>query len=158
MFERSIYDAVFNLLVSIAKVSSTFFITHLIFEKGAVREQPTSLHEVGTYYDEEVSDMVWEFSQLLRGWRALTLTYGFEERLFGIADSSGHEVPTQLPQEMYPYIWGNQVFLQSLTFTEYLAIAQQDRGLLTGIELPQRAVESYQSNMRKGNLRADGVI
>ena len=123
-----------------------------------MRSQPTSLQEVGTYYGEEVSDMVWELSQLLRGWRALTLTYGFEERIFGIAESSGHEIQTQLVDEMYPYIWGNQVFLESLPFTEYLMIAQQDKGLLSSVQLPQRALESYQSNMRKGNLRADGVV
>jgi hypothetical protein len=69
MYERNVYDAVFNLL-------------------GVVRSERTSMADVSLYFGEEVSDVVWEFSQLLRGWKAITLMYGFEERIFGVADST----------------------------------------------------------------------
>ena len=139
MWERSVYDAVFHLL-------------------GSVRSQPTTVEQVANYYDQEVSDMVWEMSQLLRGWKALTLTYGFEERMYGTAESAGKDQPTMLVDEMYPYIWGNSVFLESKVFIEYLNYAQEEMGLLRGIELPQKSDEDFQSKMRRGNLRADGVI
>jgi hypothetical protein len=102
--------------------------------------------------------MVWDMSQLLRGWKALTLTYGFEERLFGVAESAAGNQQCTLVDKMYPFIWGNPVFLESLPYTEYLQYAQNEMGLLNNIELPQRSDDSYSSNMRKGNLRADGVV
>ena len=52
MWERNILDAVYNLV-------------------GAVREEPTSLADVGNYYQDEVSDMVWQVSSNLRGWKAM---------------------------------------------------------------------------------------
>lgn len=139
MWERNVYDAVFHLL-------------------GSVREQPTTVAEVGQYYGEEVSDMVWEMSQLLRGWRALTLMYGFEERIFGIAETAGQGMPSTLDPAMYPYIWGNQVFLESKSFVEYLMYAQYEIGWLQGVQLPNRADADYKTVMRSGNLRADGVV
>ena len=103
--------------------------------------------------------MVWEMSQLLRGWKALTLTYGFEERLYGVAESPDvRDEPCTLVPEMYPFIWGNQVYLQSKMFVDYLNYAQQEMGLLPGIELPQKSDEDYASKMRQGNLRADGAV
>ena len=141
MWERSVYDAVFHLI-------------------GAIRNEPTTVADVARYYEQEVSDIVWEMSQLLRGWRAITLMYGFEERLLGVGESAGADQPcTLLPEmEMYPFIWGSPVFLESKTFVEYLKFAQQEKGLLQGIDLPQRKDSDFSSNMRQGNLRADGVI
>lgn len=142
MFERHVYDAVFTLLAS-------------------VRNEPTTLAQVAQYYGTEASDMVWEISGLLRGWKALTLLYGFEDRLFtfaevrGGADNDGQQQVFLDPQ-MYPYIWGNPLFLQSKMFVEYLQYAQLEKGLLQGIELPAGAKSS--NIMLKGNLRADGVI
>lgn len=141
MWERNVYDAVFNVL-------------------GAVRpNQPTTLGEVANFYGEEVSDLVWEMSQLLRGWRALTLTFGFEERIFGIAEAGDNGIPCGMGNPaMFPFIFGNSVFFESKQYVEYLQYAQSECGLLQGIELPQRADEDYTSKMRPGNLRADGVV
>lgn len=139
MWERHTYDAVFHLL-------------------GVVRSQPTTVEQVADYYSKDVSEMVWEMSQLLRGWKTITLTYGFEERMFGIAESAGQEQATTLINEMHPFIWGNRVMLQSKMFCEYLHYAQAEMGFLQGIELPQMRDEDFQSKMRRGNLRADGVI
>lgn len=139
MWERSAYDAIFHLI-------------------GAVRDQPTTCAQVALYYGEEASDMLWEMSQLLRGWRAVTLTYGFEERVFGIGESAGKEILCQLIDEMYPFLWGNQVFLQSKMYCEYLIYAQSEMGLLQGVVLPQKRDEDFATKMRQGNLRADGVV
>jgi hypothetical protein len=139
MWERNVLDAVFHLV-------------------GAVRREPTSLADVGNYYHQEVSDMVWDMTQLLRGWRALTLLYGFEERMFAIAEMHGKEQPCTIVEEMYPYIWGNQVFLQSKMFVDYLRYAQEDFKLLPNVPLPNRCADDFTSNMRKGNFRADGVV
>jgi hypothetical protein len=139
MWERNLYDAVFHLL-------------------GVVRDEPTTVSEVAAYYSEEVSDIVWEMSQLLRGWRALTLMYGFEERIYSIAEFQGSGHMCELREEMYPYIWGSPVFLQSRLYVDYLCYAQSVKGLLPNTMLPQRSDDSYTSNMRQGNLRADGVV
>jgi hypothetical protein len=143
MWERNILDAVFNLV-------------------GAVRKEPTSIHNVATYYDEEVSDMVWQISQQLRGWKALTLTYGVEERMFGIAENTGSQVPCALIEEVYPHIWGNRVFTDSPLFLDYLWYAKENCGLLQSVELPNKrsagADAAANNIMRQGNLRADGVI
>ena len=139
MWERSTFDTVFNLL-------------------GVVRSQDTSLSQVAEYYETDASDMLWEMSQLLKGWKALTLLYGFEDRMFTIAEKRGQEVPTQLVSEMYPYIWGNKVFLESKMFCDYLNYAQEEKGLLQGIELPPKNDEEFGSKMRQGNLRADGAL
>jgi hypothetical protein len=139
MWERNTYDAVLHVM-------------------GVVRSQPTTVAEVAMYYEKDTSDILWEMSQLLRGWKALTLMYGFEERIFGTAEGVGKEMPTTLISDMYPYIWGNTVFLQSKTFTEYLNYAQEEFGFLPGIELPKKMDEDFSSNMRQGNLRADGVV
>ena len=141
MWERSMMDAAFHVV-------------------GAVRDEPTSLSQVATYYDDEVSDMLWEISQELRGWKAMTLMFGFEERLFGSAESSGPELKSQLVDEMYPFIWGNKVFTESPMFLEYLWYAKETKGLLQNIDLPPKKEETdvASSIMRKGNLRADGAL
>jgi hypothetical protein len=139
MWERSIYDAVFNLV-------------------GVIRSEPTTLSDVSNYYSEEVSEIVWEMSQLLRGWRAITLTYGFEERLFGVGEFTGSEQSCQLIEDLYPFVWGIPVFLESKTFLEYLQYAKNEMNLFQGITLPQQKDGDYTSHMRQGNLRADGVV
>jgi len=142
MWERSFHDAIFPLL-------------------GSVRDQPTTVADVANYYGEEVSDMCWELSQKLRGWRAVTLLYGFEERLFRTAEMQGTETSTQpLPDPfMYPFLWGMNVYTESQMVVDYLWYAQTEMGYLQGVELPrQKADGEYTSHMRKGNLRADGVI
>jgi hypothetical protein len=141
MWERSALDAVFHLV-------------------GAVRQERTSLAEVALYYDEEVSDMLWEISGLLRGWKALTLTYGFEERLFGVAENTGGDKPCTLLDDMYPFIWSNRVFTEGKTFNEYLWYAREERGLLQSVEFPPKRSnkDASSSIMRQGNFRADGVI
>lgn len=138
MWERSVFDAVFHLV-------------------GAIRDAPTGLSAVSQYYQEEVSDLVWEISQKLRGWRAITLLFGFEERMFHVGEAAS-EQPCVLLPEMYPYIWGSQVFLESQSFVEYLSYAQQEKQLLPGIDLPRKNDADFISNMRQGNLRADGVV
>lgn len=138
MWEASLADAVVHLL-------------------GVVRAEPTTVAAVATYYYQEVSDIVWEISGQLRGWKALTLTFGFEERLFGVAEATGVDQPCTVNHEMYPFIWGNSVFLQSNMYLEYLQYAQTEMGLLQGIPLPQ--IDQDKPNiMRQGNLRADGVV
>jgi len=141
MWERSILDAVFNLV-------------------GAVRKEPTSLANVAMYYDKEVSDMVWEISQQLRGWKAMTLTYGFEERMFGVAENTGGDKQCVLIDELYPFIWGNKVFTDSPMFLEYLWYAKQEFGWLQNVQLPPKRGdgEATRNIMRQGNFRADGVV
>ena len=149
MWERSLYDAVFNLL-------------------GSVRQEPTSIKDVATYYEAEVSDMAWDLSQLIRGWKAVSLMYGFEERIFAVAEKSGNGIdgdgsePTMcvLQPWMYPYIYGNNIYVQSKRYVEYLQYAQMEFGLLEGVQLPTLAGgdDAFGTKMRKGNLRADGVV
>jgi len=138
MWEASCADAIFHLL-------------------GVVREEPTSVANVAQYYYEEASDILWEISGQLRGWKALTLTYGFEERLYGVAEVNGADVACTVTDEMYPYVWGVDVFLQSKMFLEYLHYAQGQKGYLQGTALPPMKEEGS-TIMRSGNMRADGVI
>jgi hypothetical protein len=137
MWERNALDAIFNLV-------------------GVVREESTTISDVSLYYDQEVSDMAWEVSGSLRGWKAVTLLYGFEERLFGVAENTGSGKQCMLNEEMYPFILGNRVFSDSPTVNDYLWYAKENCGVLTNVELPAKRANS--SIMRKGNLRADGVI
>jgi len=143
MWERSLYDGALNLV-------------------GAVRNEPVNLAEIALYYDKEVSDMGWQFSQQVRGYLAVTVTYGFEERMFGFAEREGHTTVAQLPsKEMYPFIYGLPPFEGSKKVVEYLNYAQRELGLLEGITgIPQ--TESFAalppSKMRQGNLRSNGGV
>jgi hypothetical protein len=137
MWERNIMDATVNLV-------------------GAVRAQRTTQSEVALYYEEEVSDMMWEISQSLRSHKAVTLLYGFEERIFGVAENTGSEIPCTIDEEMFKFIWGNRVFTDSKTFLNYLWLAKDDCGLIPTVELPIRRENT--GMMRSGNLRADGKI
>jgi len=138
MWERNCLDAVMNLV-------------------GSVREEPTTLADVANYYEAEVSDMLWEISGTLRGWKAITLLYGFEERIFGFAERQNSQQCTII-EDWYPYIWGNKVFIESQKFLEYLHYAKSEMGLLQSVELPPMKEELDVGKMRKGNLRADGVV
>lgn len=138
MWEQSMSDAVLHLL-------------------GVVRTDPTSVANVATYYSEEAADIVWEISAQLRGWKALTLPFGFEERIYGVAEANGSEQQCIVFNEMYQYIWGVPVFLESNMYLQYLHYAQSEMSLLQGIQLPL-IDENKPSIMRKGNLRADGVV
>jgi hypothetical protein len=139
MWERTVFDAVFHVI-------------------GAIRDAPTTVADVALYYQEEVSDIVWEISGLLRGWRAITLLYGFEERMFQMGETSGSDQPCTLLTNMYPFVWGNPVLLESKTYAEYLKYGQMEKELLPGVELPIKTDDNFVSKMRQGNLRADGVI
>ena len=124
---------------------------------GAVRSEPTTIADVAMYYGDEVSDMLWGISGMLRGSRALTLTYGFEERLFGVAEATGSDSPLcTIDMSMYPFI--HRPFEQSSMFLEYLCYAQDERGQLPGIQLPRTAATNTKPIIREGNLRADGVL
>ena len=138
MWERNVLDAIFNLV-------------------GSVREEATTLQDVANYYEQETSDMIWEITGSLRAWKAVTLLYGFEELLQGVAEATPQQCT--LVEDRFPYIWGNQVFLGSPKVLEYLHYAQSQRGLLPGVELPPMKEEGDLSTaLRQGNLRADGVI
>lgn len=130
------YDAVFNLV-------------------GAIRNEPTNMADVALYYGDEVSDMVWQISGILRGMKALTLTYGFEERIFGIAEATGTEQPCVVIPEMFPYIY--EEYTMAAMLNEYLAFAQDEKGLLEGVSFLKRKADANPL-IRQGNLRADGVI
>jgi hypothetical protein len=142
MWEQSIFDAVF----------------HLIGGVRVTADQPTSLAEVAMYYGDEVEAILWDMTSLVRGWKAVTMLYGFEDRMFGFAEARCKEIPCTISTEMYPYMFGNNVFLQSKEFGSYLQYAQTEKGFLQGIDLPARSDDSFTSKMRQGNLRSDGVI
>jgi hypothetical protein len=139
MWERTLYDSVFNLV-------------------GAIRSEPTTLADVAMYYEEEVSDMLWEMSGYLRGSRALTMTYGFEERLLELAEARGDETPCTVVDHMYPYLF--EPFGYCKKFTEYVTYAQAECGLFPTavIERPSQTIMDRPPLIRPGNLRADGVI
>jgi len=136
MWERNAYDAVFNLV-------------------GAVREEPITLLDVALYYEKEVSDILWGISTHLRGMKAITLTYGFEERMFAIGESSGSDEICVLNDDMFPFIY--EEFLMVPLLNEYLSYAQDERGLL-GNSSFMRQAGSGNPLLIQGNLRADGAI
>lgn len=136
MWERAAFDAVFNLI-------------------GSVRAEPTTLKDVAMYYEAEVSDMLWEVTGKLRGMLAVTLLYGFEERLFGFAERRFAEQQCQITEEMFPYQFCAPLD-QSKMIVEYLNYAKDERGLIQGVKIPTCSTKP--SLMRQGNLRADGVI
>jgi hypothetical protein len=138
MWEANIFDVTFNLV-------------------GAVREEPTTLQDVANYYEQEVSDMVWEITGSLRAWKAVTLLYGFEERLLGVGEQKTSQCT--LVEDRFPFIWGNQVFLNSPKVLEYLHYAQSQFGAIPSIELPPtKEAGDLGTVLRQGNLRADGLV
>jgi len=140
MWERVTYDTVFNLV-------------------GAVREQPTTIQQVALYYEQEVSDMMWELTGKLRGGLAVTLLYGFEDRLFSFAEAHGRDTPCKLIDEMYPYMHNPMLTGFGVMHSEYLHYAKDERGLLPNAVLPPASSKMDRPPiMRQGNLRADGMI
>lgn len=136
MWERAAFDAVFNLV-------------------GSVRREPISIKDVALYYDQEASDMLWQISSNLRGWLAVTVTYGFEERLFSWAESRFDKIPCEIPEEMFPYMFPSPIDKGNMLI-EYLNYAKDELGLLQSIPLPK--CSTIPSAMRQGNLRSDGVV
>jgi len=135
-WERASFDAVFNLV-------------------GAIRVEPTTLKDVAMYYEEETSDMLWQVTGSLRGWLAVTLLYGFEERLFGLAEARFSEQQCEISEEMFPYMFCAPLDKGNM-LVEYLNYAKDERKLIQNVQLPK--CDNTPSSMRQGNLRADGVI
>jgi len=134
---------------------------------GAVREEPTTIQDVGRYYAEDVEEMAWQLMGMLRGSDAVSVMYGFEERMFAFAEARGE---MRCGLESFPF--RNGIFLEKSfagnkigfgdpapLHTEYLGFAVNDKGLLPGVDIPDFATQDLKEGiMRKGNLRADGVI
>ncbi len=140
MWERALYDAVWNVV-------------------GAVREDKTSHYEVATYFDLEASDMMWELANGLRGGLAVTLIYGFEDRLFSIAEMRGKNEICELLDDMFEHM--QNVFPgKARMLLEYCNYAKDRRGLLQNSIVPPVPTELSElpSPVRQGNLRANGVI
>ena len=116
------------------------------------------MKDVALYYDEEVSDMLWGVSGMLRGSRAITLTYGFEERLFGVAEANGADQQCTLVDSMYPFLY--QPFEMVPKIFNYLCYGQDECGLIPTVSLLRRNVGTLEKPqiIRPGKLRADGVI
>jgi hypothetical protein len=121
---------------------------------GSVRQEPTTIKDAAFYYGDEASDMLWQVTSVLRGWLAVTLLYGFEERMFGFAEQRGGKDTCHIDDTMYPYIFPPP-FDQSSMICEYLNYAKDDCKLIT-VQVPKASKKP--SAMRQGNLRADGVI
>ena len=109
------------------------------------------------YYGDEVSDMLWGISGMLRGSRALTFTYGFEERLFGVAEMNGGDQPCTIIDEMYPFLY--EPYEMVPKFMEYMCYGQDECGLLSTVSFLRRNVGTMDKPIiRAGNMRADGVV
>jgi len=95
----------------------------------------------------------------LRGGLAVTLIYGFEDRLLSIAEMRGKDEPCELIDEMFDHL--QNVFPGScVMLNEYLNYAKDRRGLLQGAKVPPVPTELSElpSLIKTGNLRANGVI
>lgn len=140
MWERALYDAVWNVI-------------------GAVRDEETDHADVAMFFDMEASDMMWELANGLRGGLAVTLIYGFEDRLFSFAEMRGKDEPCELVDEMFDYM--QNVFPgKCRMLKEYCNYAKDKKGLLQRVDVPPVPSELSElpSPVRQGNMRADGVI
>ena len=99
--------------------------------------------------------MLWEVTSNLRGWLAVTLSYGFEERLFGFAEQRFSEQQCEISEEMFPYMFCAPLD-KGRMMNEYLNYAKDDLGLIPNTQLSR--CDTKPSLMRQGNLRADGAI
>jgi len=113
------------------------------------------LQDVALYYEQEASDMLWQVTGNLRGWLAVTLSYGFEERLFGFAEQRLGNQLCEINEEMFPFVFCPPIDKGEMII-EYLNYAQGELGLINNVHLPK--CETKPSLMRQGNLRADGAI
>lgn len=140
MWERALYDAVWNVV-------------------GAVREDKTDHYQVAAYFETEASDMMWELVNGLRGGLAVTLIYGFEDRLFSFAEMRGKDEPCELKDDMFDHML-NVFPGKARMLWEYCNYAKDRKGLLQLSNVPPVPSElsSLPSKVRTGNLRADGVI
>mmetsp|Transcript_29391 Transcript_29391/g.61078 ORF Transcript_29391/g.61078 Transcript_29391/m.61078 type:complete len:411 (-) Transcript_29391:61-1293(-) len=140
MWERALYDAVWNVV-------------------GAVRDEQTDHADVAMFFELEASDMMWELANGLRGGLAVTLIYGFEDRLFSIAETRGKDEQCELIDEMFDYML-NVFPGQCRMLWEYCNYAKDERGLLQSVNVPSvpSQLGELPSPMRQGNLRADGNI
>ena len=140
MWERALLDCVWNVV-------------------GVVRDEPTDHADVAYYYEQEASDMMWELANNLRGGLAVTLIYGFEDRLFGIAEQKGKDVKCELTDEMFNY-QVNCFPGKNTMLLEYLNYAKEEKGLLQKSEVPSvpTGLSELPSLVKRGNLRADGKI
>ena len=103
--------------------------------------------------------MLWQIATLLRGSLAVTMIYGFEDRMYSLAEKTGKETQCTLDGKMYDYSFA--MFEGCPVIAEYLAYAKQEFGLLQDKELPDAITKGqvqFSPIMRKGNLRADGVV
>jgi len=152
MWEKSIFDATFHLI-------------------GACVGEGTTIADVGKFYGDDASDMIWQLSSMLRGSNAIALPYGFEERMFEFAEASGKDTICTIEPDSWGFV--NDIFLQTSLkglnmgfgdpaplHTEYVDLAVSNRGLLQGkdVVIPKDMKTQRKSIMREGNLRADGVI
>ena len=140
MWERALYDAVMNAV-------------------GAVREEPTDHADVAMFFELEASDMMWEIANHLRGGLAVTLIYGFEERLFSMAEMRGKDEMCELTDEIFDYM--HNIFPgKNRMLLEYLNYAKDTRGVLQTSNVPPipSQLGELPSKIRQGNLRADGMI
>ena len=140
MWERALYDCVWNIV-------------------GAVRVEPTDHADVAYYYELEASDMMWELANNLRGGLAVTLIYGFEDRLFSFAEQRGKDVPCEVTDEMFDFMQ-NLFPGRNTMLLEYCNYAKDERGLLQASDVPPvpSALTELPSIVKRGNLRADGMI
>mmetsp|Transcript_5026 Transcript_5026/g.7559 ORF Transcript_5026/g.7559 Transcript_5026/m.7559 type:complete len:170 (+) Transcript_5026:406-915(+) len=108
MWEMAAYDAVFNLV-------------------GAVRddENPTTHKDVALYYEEEAVDMLWQINNNLRGRLAVTLIYGFEDRVFEYAERNGGDWECKVSGDNYSYQFGIDAIEASEMVCNYLCLAQK---------------------------------
>jgi hypothetical protein len=140
MWERALYDCVWNVV-------------------GAVREDKTDHYQVAAYFETEASDMMWELVNGLRGGLAVTLIYGFEDRLFSFAEMRGKDEPCEIIDDMFDHML-NVFPGKARMLWEYCNYAKDRKGLLQLSNVPPVPSElsSLPSKVRTGNLRADGVI
>lgn len=126
---------------------------------GAVREEPTDHADVAMFFELEASDMMWEITNHLRGGLAVTLIYGFEDRLFSMAEMRGKDEMCELSDEMFDFT--HNIFPgQNRMLLEYLNYAKDVRGWLKASNVPPipSQLGELPSKIRQGNLRADGMI
>ena len=86
--------------------------------------------EVAKFYGEEAEDMLWELSGLLRGSLAVTLTYGFEERLFEVAEQRGGSSVCGLDEGMWTFT--NEFFLDTSRNTASQRIVERQSVMFFG--------------------------
>jgi hypothetical protein len=93
------------------------FIYGVVSEPTSIATSPIILRRGGEIFV-GVRDEAW-------GWKALTLTYGFEERMYGVAQEHGNDQACTVTDEMYPRL-GIEVFQQSSVFWNTRIMPKRD--------------------------------